>query len=441
MHQFCARDVNGQLWFGTLGNGVYRYDGRHFQQLSKADGLPSNSIAGLVPQPDGSMIIGTYSGIVHYRPTAMVPPRIEIREVVADQMYSHPDALELTTTDADLVTIAYHGLSLSTHRMRYSYILEGYDKEWRDTWESQVRYEKLPPGEYTFRVIAINRDLVCSEAPATLQLTVVPDPRDEHIARLESELEERERAEMERIYSELEDARQIQQSLLPEEPPQMEGFEISGTSIPAREVSGDFYNYLSLGNNIGLVIADVTGKSVKAAMVAAMTSGMLNTAVEVQRNLWNSPGGVLGELNTRLKPHLMRGMYTAMSLGVLQAGNNRLVFSNSGMPYPIVKRGKEAWELEVNGLPLGIMDGVEYDELSFDLKTGDFVVFYSDGLIEAENEAEEMYQTEQLLEVLCQSNLDLSAQEMVALVIKDVHTFVGNLEPYDDITVVVVRVM
>lgn len=440
-HQWSVRDVNGQLWFGTSGDGVYRYDGRHFQQLCKADGLPSNSITGFVPQHDGSMIIGTRNGIVHYRPTATVPPRIEIREVVADGVYSYPSILELTTTGADLVAIAYHGLSLSTHRMCYSYILEGHDKEWRDTWESQVRYEKLPPGEYTFRVIAINRDLVCSEAPATLQLTVVPDPRDEHIARLESELEERERAEMERIYSELEDARQIQQSLLPEEPPQMEGFEISGTSIPAREVSGDFYNYLSLGNNIGLVIADVTGKSVKAAMVAAMTSGMLNTAVEVQRNLWNSPGGVLGELNTRLKPHLMRGMYTAMSLGVLQAGNNRLVFSNSGMPYPIVKRGKEAWELEVNGLPLGIMDGVEYDELSFDLKTGDFVVFYSDGLIEAENEAEEMYQTEQLLEVLCQSNLDLSAQEMVALVIKDVHTFVGNLEPYDDITVVVVRVM
>ncbi|MFC1715923.1 sigma 54-interacting transcriptional regulator [Candidatus Poribacteria bacterium] len=189
IYQFSAMDVNGQLWFGTLGNGVYRYDGRHFQQLSKADGLPSNGITGLIPQEDGSMIIGTYNGIVHYRPTATVPPNIEIREVVADQMYSHPNALELTTTDADLVTISYHGLSLSTHRMRYSYILEGYDKGWRDTWESQVRYEELAPGEYTFRVIAINRDLVCSEAPATLKLTILPDPRDEQITKLEIELD------------------------------------------------------------------------------------------------------------------------------------------------------------------------------------------------------------------------------------------------------------
>ena len=192
------------------------------------------------------MVIGTYNGIVHYRPTATVPPTIEIREVVADQMYSHPNILELTTTGADLVTIAYHGLSLSTNRMRYSYILEGHDKVWQDTWESQVRYEKLSPGEYTFRVIAINRDLVPSEEPATLKLTILPDPRDEQITKLESELAERERAEMERIYSELEDARQIQQSLLPESPPSMEGFEIAGTSIPAKEVSGDFYNYLYL---------------------------------------------------------------------------------------------------------------------------------------------------------------------------------------------------
>jgi DNA-binding NtrC family response regulator/ligand-binding sensor domain-containing protein len=201
-YQFSAKDVDGQLWFGTLGNGVYRYDGRHFQQLSKADGLPSNSVNGFVPQPDGSMIIGT-RGIVHYRPTATEPPKIEIREVVADQIYPHPSSLQLTTTGADLVTIAYSGLGLSTHRMRYSYILEGYAQalgkleqneergEWQDTWDSQVRYENLPVGEYTFKVIAINRDLVPSETPATLKLRVVPDPRDLMVSELEADLKVR----------------------------------------------------------------------------------------------------------------------------------------------------------------------------------------------------------------------------------------------------------
>jgi DNA-binding NtrC family response regulator/sugar lactone lactonase YvrE len=192
-YQISAKDSNGYLWFGTLGDGIYRYDGRHFQQLTKEDGLPGNSVTGFIPQQDGSMIIGTFNGIVRYRPTATISPGIEIQEVVADQIYPQPDVLELTTTQSSLITIVYHGLSLSTHKMRYSYILEGCDKEWQDTWESQVYYEKLPPGEYTFRVIAINRDLVTSKAPATLKLTVVPDPRDEHITQLESDLENRDR--------------------------------------------------------------------------------------------------------------------------------------------------------------------------------------------------------------------------------------------------------
>ncbi len=147
------------------------------------------------------MIVGTYSGIVHYRPTATVPPRIEIRKVVADQIYSNPEALELATTGADLVTIAYHGLNLSTHRMRYSYILEGLAQalgkleqneergRWRDTWESQVRYENLPTGEYTFRVIAVNRDLVASETPSELKLRIVLDPRDVKIDAMQTEID------------------------------------------------------------------------------------------------------------------------------------------------------------------------------------------------------------------------------------------------------------
>ena len=78
------------------------------------------------------------------------------------------------------------------------------------------------------------------------------------------------------------------------------------------------------------------------------------------------------------------------------------------MPYPIVKRGKEVWELEVSGLPLGLTDKVEYDELSIDLKAGELVVFYSDGVIEATNEADEMFQTERLLEVIQQAESGIS---------------------------------
>ena len=186
-----AKDTTGRLWFGSIG-GLYRIDGEHFQTLTTADGLPSNQVTGLVPQPDGSMIIGTGRGIVHYRPTATMPPPIEIREVIADAVYQNPTEIQIIAVGeshaSPLLTISYHSLSFATKKMRYSYILEGYDKDWQDTWERSVRYENLPEGQYTFKVIAINRDLVKSETPAQLALTIVPDPRDLEIATLRTEV-------------------------------------------------------------------------------------------------------------------------------------------------------------------------------------------------------------------------------------------------------------
>ena len=256
---------------------------------------------------------------------------------------------------------------------------------------------------------------------------------------LEEQLRQQERAEIERIYGELEDARQIQQSLLPEDPPQIEGFDIAGTSLPAREVSGDFLDYLLLDGNIGIALADVTGKSVKAAMVAAMTNGMLHAEIRGQKEIWDSPRAILSQLNTALQPRVIHGMFAAMSLGILQTAEKRLLLSGAGMPYPILKRGEEIREIKVSGMPLGIMDDAEYEESSIGLEAGDLVVFYSDGVIEAMNEAEEMYQTERLLEIVRQADSGLSAQGMVDRILEDVTGFVGDVEPTDDITIVVVR--
>jgi len=256
---------------------------------------------------------------------------------------------------------------------------------------------------------------------------------------LEERLRQQERAEMERMNKELEDAWQIQQSLLPKETPKIEGFEIAGTSIPAKEVSGDFYDYLLLGDNVGIVLADVAGKSVKAAMVATMANGMLHIGGKVQRDIWRSPSVILSDLNVAIRPRLIHGMFTAMSLSIFEPGEKRFCVSNAGLPYPIVKRGGKTWELEVGGLPLGVMDDAEYAELSIDLEVGDFVVFYSDGIIEATNKTRKMYQPERLLKALQQADLGLSAQGMVDEILQDVALFVGDVEQRDDITLVVVR--
>jgi sigma-B regulation protein RsbU (phosphoserine phosphatase) len=256
---------------------------------------------------------------------------------------------------------------------------------------------------------------------------------------LEERLLQQERAETERIYQELEDARQIQQSLFPKEPPEIQGFEIAAASIPAREVSGDFYDFLALGDKIGIVLADVTGKSVKAAMVAAMASGMLRMQVEGRSDIWDSPRMILGELSVALRPRLIHGMFVTMCLGIFSAKEKRLLLSNVGLPYPIVKREERTWELEVNGLPLGILDDAEYTDLAIDLEAGDFVVFYSDGISEAMDEREEIYQSERLLERVQKADPGLSAQGMMDWITQDVIAFMGDMDTYDDITLVVLR--
>lgn len=433
------RDSDGVMWFAAGLGGVSGYDGTAWTSLDTRDGLAGNRVASILQELDGSLLFATSGGIARYR-RSTTPPRAFIVSVTTDRTYTNLSAIP-AFTPGTRITVEYSSVDLKTlpEKRQYRCRIGEIDQDWRKpTKDTSTDFVFNEPGTYTVEVQAIDRDLNYSE-PASLKLEVIPDPRNGQIAQLKSELAERERAEMERMQRELEDARQIQRSLLPTKAPEVQGFEIAGVSHPAKEVSGDFYSYLSLGDNTGIVLADVTGKSVKAAMVAALADGMLNEATKSRKDLWNSPGLILKELNIGLHPRLMRSMFTAMSLSIIRPEQKQIVLSNAGMPYPVVKRRDEVWELGVNGIPLGLMDSAEYEDLSIDLEASDFVIFCSDGVIEAENETGEMYQTERLLESIHQANPGLSAQEMVSLVVKDVTAFMGDEEASDDITIVVLR--
>jgi signal transduction histidine kinase/ActR/RegA family two-component response regulator len=201
-HQCMLQDSKGHFWFGTIGAGAYCYDGRQFQQLTTDDGLPSNNVSGLLACDDGSVIIGTYRGLVRYRSTASRPPLLEIRKVLADRVYVSPTSLELTTTQTRLLTVVFQATSLAANRFRYSYVLEGYDQEWRDTWSTEVTYNNLPVGDYVFRVHASNRDFVYSETAAEITFKVVADPvsqllaeHQEQLGRMQAEIKTRARSE------------------------------------------------------------------------------------------------------------------------------------------------------------------------------------------------------------------------------------------------------
>jgi len=465
------RGLDGILWFGT-DNGVSMYDGIAWSSLDTRDGLAGRYVVSILQDPDGFLWFGTQDGgVTRYR-RSTTPPKARIVSVTTDQTYRDLSAIP-AFTPSTRVTIEYNSIDFKTVPEKRQYrcrVIEippnpplpkggskgdftegetrGIDTDWRKpTKATSYDFVFDESGTYTFQVQAIDRDLNYSE-PASVKLEVIPDPRNHRIIQLEEHIRQQELAEMERMQQELENARQIQQSLLPKSPPQIKGFDIAGTYLPAKEVSGDFYDYLPLGKDAGIVLADVTGKSVKAAMVAALADGMLDAQIKGRRDLWGSPSKILREMNLGLRPRLIRNVFVAMSLGIIRAQTaeasfstpeRKLLFSNAGMPYPIVKHGKKVWELEVSGIPLGLTDRAEYQESSFDLEEGDSVVFYSDGIIEAANKAEEMYETERLLRLIQQADPGLSAQRMVDLILRDVTAYVGGEEASDDITIVVIR--
>jgi len=249
---------------------------------------------------------------------------------------------------------------------------------------------------------------------------------------------ESERAERERLEHELAEAREMQMSLLPEKDPNVEGFQITGACKPTMEVGGDFFDYIKLKDGkFGIAVADVAGKSLKAAMAAVMANGMLHS----ESKACSHPNEVLSILNESLRQRLEHRMFVALCLACINPEGKQVLFSNAGIPYPIVKRGNSIMEMEAGGVPLGMMTGIEYETDSIHLQPGDFLVFYTDGIVEAENEADEMYSYERLYSTIQRADDKMSAGELLNAILFDVQTFSGEAEQCDDITLVVLKVI
>jgi sigma-B regulation protein RsbU (phosphoserine phosphatase) len=236
---------------------------------------------------------------------------------------------------------------------------------------------------------------------------------------------------------ELQEAREMQMALLPEAAPPVEGMEIAGRSLPANTVGGDFFDYLSLPDGkVGIAVADVSGKGLRAAMNATMTNGMMHTVATIEAFC----GRILSRLNTHLYPLMEKQMFTALSFAIIDQDTDVIQWSNAAQPLPLIKRSERVSEAAEHGeLPLGMAPDVEYPDYELKLQTGDVVIFYTDGIIEAENGAEEMYGTESLIDLATGIHPEASAEGVVEAILQDVADFVGTAEQYDDMTVVVVK--
>ena len=244
-------------------------------------------------------------------------------------------------------------------------------------------------------------------------------------------------AERLRLQNELEDARQMQTRLLPVSAPRIEGFDIAGFSRPAREVGGDFFDYLSLGDSkTGIALADASGKGLRGAMNAVLANGMLHEASKVEV----SCGRILSSLNAALYPRIEKRMFTALSLAILNQDDGGMNWSSAAQPAPLLKRNGEVSELEGDGgLPLGMTPELTYSEHYFKLKSGDIMLLYTDGIIEAENASGEIYGLERLKGFLSKIDPTMIADEIIQAILGDVTGFTDGAEQYDDMTMVAVR--
>src|ERR671911_1866285 len=236
----------------------------------------------------------------------------------------------------------------------------------------------------------------------------------------------------ERIEQELHVARRIQQASLPEAVPALEGWEISPNYRPAREVGGDFYDFLELEDGrLGLVVGDATGKGVPAALVMSTTCGMLRAVTQASDY---SPGEVLQRVNEALATRIPANMFVTCFYGVLDPGTGSFSYANAGHDLPYVRRGGYAEELMARGMPLGLMPGMGYEEKEIILGEGDRALFYSDGLVEAHNPEGEMFGFPRLQSLIAEH---AQGEPLVDFLMEELYSFAGKRwEQEDDITLV-----
>lgn len=241
-----------------------------------------------------------------------------------------------------------------------------------------------------------------------------------------------EAAERERVAQELKVAALIQQTLLPQSLPEIDGWQVAAYYQPARAVGGDFYDFRTLPDGrLSIVIGDVTDKGVPAALVMATTRTLLRAASE----RLVSPGAVLERVNDLLHPDIPARMFVTCLYAVLDPTNGHLLYANAGhdLPYRAGPGGVE--ELRARGMPLGLLPGMSYEEKEVTLAPGDTLLLYSDGLVEAHDPKREMYGFPKLRDELA----DFPGGDLVAYLLTTLNDFVGpGWEQEDDVTLVTV---
>ena len=256
----------------------------------------------------------------------------------------------------------------------------------------------------------------------------------DHVARVTKEKE--------RIGAELELATKIQANMLPNifpAFPERSEFDIFASMTPAKEVGGDFYDFFMLDDDhLGMVIADVSGKGVPAALFMMMSKILVSNYASIG----GTPAEVLYKVNDQICKNNEEDMFVTVWFGILTLSTGHVIAANAGHEFPVLKKANGEYELfkDKHGFVVGGMEGARYKDYEFDLEKGGMIFVYTDGVPEATNADEEMYGTDRLLAALNKIG-DATPQEVLEGVHADVNAFVGDAPQFDDLTMLAVKLL
>lgn len=460
-------DEAGNFWISS-NHGLSRFNPKTeiFKNYSVEDGLQSNEFNGgaFFKNKNGEMFFGGIHGFNAFYPQDIKDnPHVPAVVITGFSKFNKDVRLETSITATQQLKLSYKDYVFSFEfaaldftvpmKNQYAYKMEGLDDEWiyTDAKRRFATFTTLPPGNYTFRVKGSNNDGLWNESGASLAIAIHPPIwRTEWFQILTALLllgliyfGFRQRVKHVRMKAELRAAHEAQMSIMPQDDPRIEGFDISGICLPANEVGGDFFDYLWLDEaqtRFGIVIGDVSGKAMQAAMTAVMADGMIYAKTDEGLAI----NEVMTRLNRPMYSKIRRDMFTALCFAALDIKTKMLTFTNAGLIEPLLKSGNAIIPLEADGTthPLGLVRNNVYQERTIQLQSGDVLVLVTDGIVEEFNRAKEFYGENRLRKLIQAMNAAaLSAQAIRDQIIAEVKRFSGMTEQDDDMTVIVIKVI
>lgn len=248
--------------------------------------------------------------------------------------------------------------------------------------------------------------------------------------------EQKNQEELVRRQVELKSATEIQKSFLPHSPPKVSGYDIHACTYPAREVGGDFYDYISMDDGtVGLVIADVSGKSVPAAIFMALSC----TTVRVSSRWAGRPHQAVEQVNSLINRYAESGMFFSLFYAVINPDNGLISYVNAGHPRPVLFRSDgTVEELPLTGPIVGFMDEQVYTDEEISLEDGDLLVCYTDGVTEATRSDGTMLGKTRLYETIAKVKSE-TVYVISDTIIDEIFRFTGEADQFDDISLLIVK--